>query len=95
MDDRPITDHKPLLPDAVKPTDTHHDGCPQPRPDWVPDEAGPGFATWILEGARPASAPSTGKPVPRRILDPLLWVLDRSLPQWHREWKKLLLGTGR
>ena len=66
MDDRPITDHKPLLPDAVKPTDTHHDGCPQPRPDWVPDEAGPGFATWILEGARPASAPSTGKPVPRR-----------------------------
>ena len=36
----------------------------------------------------------TGKPVPRRILDPLLWVLDRSLPQWHREWKKLLLGTG-
>ena len=43
-----------------------HDGCPQPRPDWVPENAGTGFATWILEGARPAGAVPARKPGPRR-----------------------------
>jgi hypothetical protein len=38
---------------------------------------------------------AAAKPVPRRILDPLLWTLDRSLPTWRREWMKLLLGVGR
>jgi LAO/AO transport system kinase len=46
-----------------------HDGCPQPRPDWVPDDAGPGFTTWLLEGVRPAGARPVGKPTPhRRVL---------------------------
>jgi len=49
-----------------KPADTLHDGCPQPRPDWVPEGAGPGFATWLMEGVRPAGAAAAGKPVPRR-----------------------------
>ena len=43
-----------------------HDGCPQPRPDWVPENAGPGFATWVLQGARPSGVALVGKPVPRR-----------------------------
>ena len=33
-----------------------HDGCPQPRPDWVPAEGGAGYATWLLKGVRPAGA---------------------------------------
>jgi LAO/AO transport system kinase len=44
-----------------------HDGCPQPRPDWVPegcaDDAG--FATWVMKGVRPSGA-SVGNPSPRR-----------------------------
>jgi len=48
------------------PPTPHHDGCPQPRPDWVPDAAGPGFATWILQGARPAGITVAGKPILRR-----------------------------
>lgn len=43
-----------------------HDGCPQPRPDWVPEDAGPAFATWVLEGARPSGLAPGGKPAPRR-----------------------------
>ncbi len=35
---------------------TTHDGCPQPRPEWVPDNAGREFATWIIEGVRPLGA---------------------------------------
>lgn len=31
-----------------------HEGCPQPRPDWVPAECGPGFATWLVQGVRPS-----------------------------------------
>ncbi len=38
-----------------------HDGCPQPRPDWVPTGAGTGFATWLVEGVRPPA----GGVVPR------------------------------
>lgn len=46
-----------------------HDGCPQPRPDWVPEDAGPAFATWVLQGARPAGLVPQGKPpVRRRVL---------------------------
>lgn len=51
------------------PSDSHHDlhdGCPQPRPDWVPEDAGAGFATWILEGARPSGLSIAPKVVPRR-----------------------------
>lgn len=44
---------------------THH-GCPQPRPDWVPEDAGPAFATWVLEGARPSGLVPAGNPAPRR-----------------------------
>lgn len=40
----------------VQPSRSLHDGCPQPRPDWVPGDAGPGFATWVVEGVRPAGA---------------------------------------
>jgi len=47
-------------------TDTLHDGCPQPRPDWVPDNAGSGFATWILQGASPSGITARPPVVPRR-----------------------------
>jgi LAO/AO transport system kinase len=44
-----------------------HEGCPQPRPDWVPVDAGPGFATWILEGVHPAGGGGPARsPVRRR-----------------------------
>jgi LAO/AO transport system kinase len=52
------------------PDHTHalHDGCPQPRPDWVPegDAAGPGFATWVMQGVRPSGASTAKAPVRRR-----------------------------
>ncbi|ACB76581.1 methylmalonyl Co-A mutase-associated GTPase MeaB [Opitutus terrae] len=35
------------------PADPHHEHCPQPRPDWVPENAGPGFATRVMQGATP------------------------------------------
>lgn len=48
---------------------SRHDGCPQPRPDWVPDDAGPEFATWVLEGARPSGlVPTTAVRARRRAL---------------------------
>lgn len=28
--------------------------CRQPRPDWVPADAGPEFSTWVLQGVQPA-----------------------------------------
>lgn len=43
-----------------------HEGCPQPRPDWVPEDAGPAFATWVLQGARPSGVSLAGRPVPHR-----------------------------
>ena len=43
-----------------------YEGCPQPRPDWVPDGAGPEFATWMLQGARPAGLVPLTPTVPRR-----------------------------
>jgi len=46
---------------------TIHDGCPQPRPEWVPDEAGAGFATWVMEGVRTAGVEAApANPLPRR-----------------------------
>lgn len=44
-----------------------HDGCPQPRPEWVPDEAGVGFTTWVMEGVRTAGVEAApANPPPRR-----------------------------
>ncbi|MCU0793051.1 MAG: methylmalonyl Co-A mutase-associated GTPase MeaB [Opitutaceae bacterium] len=45
-----------------------HDGCPQPRPDWVPDDCTPesGFSTWIMQGVRPSGASVAGPPARRR-----------------------------
>ena len=45
-----------------------HDGCPQPRPEWVPEDcpAGSGFATWVMQGVRPSGASVTAPPVRRR-----------------------------
>lgn len=46
---------------------TTHDGCPQPRPEWVPDEAGAGFTTWVMEGVRTAGVEAApANPPPRR-----------------------------
>ena len=47
-----------------------HDGCPQPRPDWVPDGAGTDFATRLVQGVRPSGASSSSDIVQarRRIL---------------------------
>ncbi len=45
-----------------------HDGCPQPRPDWVPEQCAPdsGFATWVMQGVRPSGASVAAPPVRRR-----------------------------
>lgn len=43
-----------------------HDGCPQPRPDWVPEHAGGGFATWVMQGARSSGVVSVHNAPPRR-----------------------------
>ncbi len=43
-----------------------HDGCPQPRPDWVPENAGGGFATWVMQGARSSGVVSAQNAPPRR-----------------------------
>lgn len=42
-----------------------HDGCPQPRPDWVPADAGPCFATWVVQGVQPGGLVAPWKPVRR------------------------------
>jgi LAO/AO transport system kinase len=58
---------------AVLPADAVHgeghalrEGCPQPRPDWVPTDAGPGFATWVMQGVRTAGVAPERKAAPRR-----------------------------
>lgn len=45
-----------------------HDGCPQPRPDWVPDDCAsdPAFATWVMQGVRPSGASVVAAPIRRR-----------------------------
>ena len=45
-----------------------HDGCPQPRPDWVPDNAGQEFATWVVQGVRTAGAVQPGNRARRSTL---------------------------
>lgn len=59
--------------DAVPPASAEHgerhalrEGCPQPRPDWVPADAGPGFATWVMQGVRTAGVEGARKVAPRR-----------------------------
>ncbi len=47
------------------PTPPTHEGCPQPRPDWVPEEGGSAFATWVVEGVRTAGV-TAPRPMPRR-----------------------------
>lgn len=43
-----------------------HDGCPQPRPDWVPENAGGAFATWVMQGARSSGVVAAQNVPPRR-----------------------------
>ena len=43
-----------------------HDGCPQPRPDWVPENAAGGFATWVMQGTRTSGVVAAQHPPPRR-----------------------------
>lgn len=45
-----------------------HDGCPQPRPDWVPADcvSDPAFATWVMQGVRPSGASVATPPSRRR-----------------------------
>lgn len=44
-----------------------HEGCPSSRPDWVPAEAGAGFATYVVQGVSPEAAIKTkAAPAPRR-----------------------------
>lgn len=45
---------------------TLHDGCPQPRPDWVPEDAGGAYATWVMQGTRPAGIVHAQPAPPRR-----------------------------
>lgn len=48
-----------------------HDGCPQPRPDWVPEgcpTSGNGFATWIMQGVTPSGASTAAPPARRRAV---------------------------
>jgi len=40
--------------------------CHQPRPDWVPEDAGPEFTTRVMEGVNPAGVVSTHSHTPRR-----------------------------
>jgi LAO/AO transport system kinase len=40
---------------------SHHDeSCPQPRPDWVPENAGPAFTTRVMQGATPVVTAKSG-----------------------------------
>ena len=43
-----------------------HDGCPQPRPDWVPENAAGGFATWVMQGTRTSGVVAAQHAPPRR-----------------------------
>jgi LAO/AO transport system kinase len=42
------------------PHDSHHPYCPQPQPDWVPENAGPEFATRVMQGATPVVTARAG-----------------------------------
>lgn len=43
-----------------QPSDHHHDSCPQPRPDWVPENAGAEFTTRVMQGATPVATAKSG-----------------------------------
>ena len=45
-----------------------HDGCPQPRPDWVPENASAEFATWVVQGARTGGVVQPSEPLKRAQL---------------------------
>lgn len=45
-----------------------HEHCHQPRPDWVPEQAGPEFATRVMEGVTPSGAVSSAHGPKRRQL---------------------------
>ncbi|PTX99049.1 methylmalonyl Co-A mutase-associated GTPase MeaB [Opitutus sp. ER46] len=49
-------------------SDPHHAHCPQPRPDWVPENAGPAFATRVMQGATPVASARAGSGIKRRQL---------------------------
>lgn len=51
--------------DSVRRGPELHEGCPQPRPDWVPEGGGAGFATWVVEGVRTAGV-TARRPAARR-----------------------------
>ncbi len=62
-----MTDSEECPPPVKKPSAQLHEGCPQPRPDWVPEEGGSGFATWVVEGVRTEGVSAQPKlRVPRR-----------------------------
>ncbi len=50
----------------MPPTKAQREQCHQPRPDWVPDDAGPAFATWVLEGVNPSGIMRHVEAPPRR-----------------------------
>lgn len=50
------------------PTPEVREHCPVVRPDWAPDDAGPAFATSVLQGIRPTGATRTGPVARRRAL---------------------------
>jgi LAO/AO transport system kinase len=47
-------------------TKAEREQCHQPRPDWVPDDAGPAFATWVLEGVNPSGITKVTQAQPKR-----------------------------
>ncbi len=59
---------RPPEPDSSAAGATH-EGCPQPRPDWVPPAAGPGFATWIAQGVSVSGWSAPHRPVTRAVPD--------------------------
>ncbi len=51
---------------CVMPSKKERENCHQPRPDWVPEAAGPGFTTWVMQGITPAGNTRSEKHAPRR-----------------------------
>jgi LAO/AO transport system kinase len=48
------------------PTKAQREQCQQPRPDWVPGDAGAAFATWIMQGVSPSGVVREVKTPPKR-----------------------------
>jgi LAO/AO transport system kinase len=51
---------------ADMPTKKEREQCHQPRPDWIPDDAGPEFTTRVMEGINPSGVVSSMKHSARR-----------------------------